>query len=157
MKPIIVLVLLSSIILTGCQDGNSNQPISESPQIKQQESDPNALSRLTEVDVIEVPNSDPIKNLERFYNFLEKFNQKEPDEIQIVSFTTEGDRIYQNVQFDGEVVNSIIDSSRDQYGSGGIRKAACTEMKIEESDERTDYLLEGCENQEEVLLLVVWK
>lgn len=157
MKPIIVLVLLSSLILTGCQDGTGNKPISESPQIKQQDSELNALSRLKEVDVIEVPNSDPIKNVGRFYNFLEKFNQKEPDEIQIVSITTEGDRIYQNVQFDGEVINSIIDSSRDKYGSGGIGKATCTEIDIEESDERTDYLLAGCEEQEEILLIVVWK
>lgn len=157
MKQILVMTLFSCFILAGCQDGNNDQQITDSPQINKEEPVQGAFSLLPAAEVIESSSSGETKNINRFYAFLENTNEKEPDHIQIIQFTTEGDPVYQDIQFDGSVFTSTVNSSRDKYGSGGVRGTVCTDLTTAESAERIDYLLEGCENQEENLLLVVWK
>lgn len=154
MKRLVAFILAGSLILSGCQD---NQENADSPQITEQEPSQNAFSTLPRADVIESESSGKLKNLERFQTFLEHTNEKEPDHIQIIQFTTEGDPISRNLQFDGTVFKSMVNSSRDAYGSGGISEAVCSEITKTETAERIDYQLESCEIQEVIDLLVVWK
>lgn len=153
MIKVLLLALISCFILPGCND----LPSKDAGQPNKPEPAQGQFSPLPATEVIESSNSGEVKNIDRFYAFLENINEKESDHIQIIQFTTEGDPIYQDIQFDGTEFTSTVDNSRDEYGSGGIRETVCTELEIEESDERIDYLLKGCENQEEELLLVFWK
>ncbi|MFC3212389.1 DUF4362 domain-containing protein [Planomicrobium okeanokoites] len=84
-------------------------------------------------------------------------NEQEPDHIQLIQFTSEGHPISRDVQFDGSEFKSIVNSSRDSYGSGGVSEVACSGISKSETDERIDYQLEGCENKKVVELLVIWK
>lgn len=153
MKKVLLLALLSCFILPGC----NNQPSPEPSQTNKPKHSQGVFVPLPATEVIESSNSGELKNIDRFNTFLENINEKEADHIQIIHFTTEGDPIYQDIQFDGTEFTSTVDNSRDKYGSGGITEKICTELKIEESDERKDYMLEGCEGQGEELLLVFWK
>lgn len=154
MKKLVALILAGGLILSGCQD---IQRTAESPQTTKEEPSGNAFSALPRADVIESAGSGEIKNLDRFHTFLEHINGEEPDHIQIIRLTTEGDPISRDLQFDGTAFKSIMDSSRDKYGSGGVSEAVCSEITKRETAERIDYQLEGCENKEEIELLVVWK
>ena len=157
MKRLMMLVFLSGLILGGCQSGDDGQANPQPPKTIKQERAKSAFSPLPAADVIESGNSGEIKNLNRFNIFLEHVDAKEPDHIQIRHFTTEGDPISRDIQFDGSVFKSILDSSRDKYGSGGISETVCTELGKIETAERTDYQLEGCEDGEAAYLLVVEK
>lgn len=154
MKRLVAFILTGGLILSGCQDSRVDQ---SSVQTIKQEPGENAFPALPTVDVIESASSGEVKNLDRFQIFLERANHKEPDHIQIIQFTSEGDPISRDLQFDGTVFKSIVNSSRDAYGSGGISEAVCSEITKTETDERIDYQLADCENTEEVDLLVVWK
>ncbi|RAZ81291.1 DUF4362 domain-containing protein [Planococcus halotolerans] len=154
MKRLAAMVLVGGLILSGCQDIQVNE---DSSQTTKQEPSENGFSALPTEDVIESTTSGEIKNMSRFQTFLEHANEKEPDHIQIVQFTTEGDPISRDLQFDGTEFKSVLNSSRDRYGSGGISEAVCSDITTTETTERTDYLLEGCENTEEIDLLIVWK
>ena len=151
LKQFIALVFLSGFVLTGCQDDVETQQTKESQQVSDSSDSPPAE------DIIEVTSSGETKNLERFHVFLKNLNQKQTDHIRIISFTTEGDAIFQDLVFDGYAISSETDSTRDKYGSGTVKKTTCTGIKKEESEERSDYQLEGCENQQQNHILTVRK
>lgn len=153
MKRLLILAI-SLLSLSGCGKGQTN---TSAPQIKEQKQTEPAFSSLPADDVIEVASSGEIGNLNRFYKFLENIEAKEADHIQIRQFTTEGNPISQDIQFDGSVFQSIFNSSRDQYGSGGIAEAVCDELIGTKTAEGTEYLLVGCENGQENHLLTFWE
>ncbi|WP_033541799.1 DUF4362 domain-containing protein [Planococcus sp. CAU13] len=155
MKQLMVLLLVSGLILAGCQAGEE-QASPAPPKTTEQEPAKSAFSPLPAVDVIEVTSSGEAENLNRFYVFLESAEAKEPDHIQIRQFTTEGDPVTKDIKFDGSEFKSILDTSRDQYGPRGVAEAVCDELTVTETAERTDYQLEGCENNQENHLLTVW-
>lgn len=154
MKWFVLLILTGGLFLAGCQEVEEETDFR--PNSKQ-EQNPDAFSPLTAIDVIESGSSGEIKNVNRFEKFLERVNDQEPDHIQLVQFTTEGDPITRDLQFDGVEFKSKVNSSKDAYGSGCISEAICTEITETETAERIDYQLEGCEMQEVLELLVVWK
>lgn len=156
MKKLPVLILISGLILAGCQAGDDGQENTAAPQTTKQERGASAFAPLPAVDVIEVSSSGEAENLNRFYAFLENAEAEEPDHIQVRQFTTEGDPVTQDIQFDESEFKSILATSRDQYGSGGIAETVCDELTVTETAERTDYQLEGCENGQENYLLTVW-
>lgn len=99
-----------------------------------------------------------IENLERFHQFIENIKNDIADEIRIVRYTTEGDPIIQDVNFDGEMIETTLDSRRDSYGSGSLDTTTCQSIKVEEKAERTDYLLTDCKQPNiDNLILVVHK
>ena len=151
------LAFLSCFLLFGCQAENETQEVEELNQIETPEIAAEGSPSFAEADTIENRNLGQSENLERFQKFLTHVNQKEADLIRIVSYTTEGDAIYQDLHFDGKAIISTIDSTRDQYGPGAVTETSCMALRTEESAESVDYYLEGCENQEENFLLTVEK
>lgn len=99
-----------------------------------------------------------IENIERFHQFIENIKNNNADETRIVRFTTEGDPIIQDLNFDGEVIETTLDSRRDGYGPGSLDTTTCQSIKVEEKAERTDYLLTDCKQPNiDKLILVVHK
>lgn len=155
LKWVAILILTGGWLLAGCQD--IQEETADIQPNTGQELDRSAFSPLPQIDVIEVASSGEIKNRDRFQTFLERVNEQEPDHIQLIQFTSEGNPIFRDVQFDGSEFKSIVNSSRDSYGSGGVSEVACSGISKSETDERIDYQLEGCENNKVVELLVIWK
>lgn len=150
MKKIIGFLLPCCLLVSGCQDEEPNAKIQGQQQVNHLSETPSAEN------VVTSSNSGEIENIDRFYVFLDNVTNQKADSLRVVSYTTEGDPIFQDLGYDGETIVSIVDSSRDSYGSGGVTENVCTEINKEESAERIDYLLEGCKDAEEILVLVLW-
>lgn len=100
-----------------------------------------------------VVKNDTIENHERFTRFLNNVENKTDDRIKIIRYTTEGVPIFQQMEYDGEMIQTIHDSSQDEYGSGKIEKTVCSNIEMVEDNEYTFYILKGCENNKGYELL----
>lgn len=132
MKKKSLILLFSCLVLFGCQNYNS----------------------FPAADTIVERNIGNVENLDRFHEFLENFNEKRPDHILIQTYTTEGDPIYMELQYDGKVINFTRDMTEDKHGSGEVTETSCEELHKEESDKRVDYLLDQCKDQSQDTVLV---
>lgn len=97
------------------------------------------------------------EHFERFEAFKANTEKGKKDKLVIVQYTTEGDPIFLELQYDGAVFKSTLDTSRDTYGSGEIYHNTCTSIEVVERTDRTEYVLEGCEEQMDNPSLVKWK
>ena len=96
-----------------------------------------------EGDIIENLHGD-ITNEERLYRFYENIENKEQDAVRVISYTTEGDPIYQDLSYDGSGIESVEDSTEDQFGSGEVVTRKCESIVILSSKTEVVYVLEGC-------------
>lgn len=98
-----------------------------------------------------------IENLERFEEFKANTDHGIKDKLRIVQYTTEGDPILHELEFDGEVIRSTIDTSRDAYGSGEIYHNTCTSIEVVEGTDLIEYNLVDCDEPIFNTLLVISK
>jgi hypothetical protein len=70
-----------------------------------------------------------IINRETYYSFLESVRRGQKNEIRVVTYTKEGDPLLHDVVFDGEKIQSIYDTTRDEYGQGMIENASCERLE----------------------------
>ncbi|TQR19438.1 DUF4362 domain-containing protein [Psychrobacillus vulpis] len=98
-----------------------------------------------------------ILKIKRFSEFLNNVEKGQKDNIRVVRYTEEGDPMLHDLEFDGEVIKSTSDTRRDKFGEGSINNTTCTSIEEVETTERTDYILEGCENIIDNVILVTWK
>ncbi len=98
-----------------------------------------------------------IENMERFEEFLNNVEQGQRDNIRVVRYTTEGDPMLHDLEYKGEVIKSTSDPRRDKFGGGSINTSTCTSVEVVEHTERTEYILDGCGNITDNIILVTWK
>lgn len=111
-----------------------------------------------EADVEQVVNTHgTVENAGRLDEFVSSVEQRKNDAVQVVNFTTEGDPIYQTLEFDGEVIKFTHDSSRDQFSSGSITTMNCGSISKKETASTVDYVLTGCEQGEAFNVLAIEK
>jgi hypothetical protein len=105
-------------------------------------------------DVVDIQGE--ITHLEVFYSFLERVKQGEKSDIRLVTNTSEGAPMLHNLVFDGKSIQSTYDSTRDGYGQGSIEQSTCERIVEKEVEDKTEYVLEGCNNGvgEKTVLLV---
>ncbi|QUG40052.1 DUF4362 domain-containing protein [Psychrobacillus sp. INOP01] len=149
MKKVISLcILFIALIFAGCQnEENSANTIGEQNNVP----DYTPSSE----DVVDMHGE--IENKERFEEFLNNVEKNQKDSIRVVSYTTEGDPMLKDLEYDGGVIKYTTDTRRDKFGVGSISNTSCTSVEVVETTERTDYLLEGCDNKVDNIILVTWK
>jgi hypothetical protein len=86
-----------------------------------------------------------ITNLEKFMKFVENVNQGTEDKIRVVRYTIEGDPMLHDLDFDGKIITSTTDTTRDEFGEGSVRTASCKSIDVKETDESTEYTLSQCD------------
>lgn len=86
-----------------------------------------------------------ITNGERLYAFYENTVNGKEDAVRIISYTTEGDPIYQDLHFDGNKIESVEDYREDQFGSKEVVTRMCNEITIISSETEAVYVLAGCD------------
>ena len=90
--------------------------------------------------------------------FVENVNQGTKDKIRVVRYTTEGDPILHDLEYDGEIITSTTDTTRDEFGTGSVSTATCKSIDVNETDESTDYTLSGCDQtNRDNSILAIWK
>jgi len=62
-----------------------------------------------------------------------------------------------DLEYDGGVIKSTTDTRRDKCGEGSINNTSCTSVEVVETTDRTDYILEDCDNTIDNIILVTWK
>lgn len=148
MKKITFIFVIFMFLIAGCQ--NTDQSTNS---IQKQNDVPDYIP-LSE-DVVDLHGE--IKNTERFKEFLNNVDYGLKDNIRVVRYTTEGDPMLHDIEYDGEIIKSTTDTRRDKYGEGMINTTTCTSFEVVETNERTDYILDGCENIKNHIILVIWK
>lgn len=135
-------IVLAIFLISGCQ--NNESPTSGSNQYS-----------VSSEDVVDRLGA--IENFERFEEFKSSTENGVKDKLRIVQYTTEGDPILQELEYDGAVIKSTIDTSRDHYGSGEIYHNTCSSIEVVERTDATEYALVGCEEPTDGTDLVIWK
>lgn len=147
-KIIFIFVLIFTLFIFGCQNkDNSTNNILEQNDVP----DYTPSSE----DVVDMHGE--IENMERFKEFLNNVEQEQRDNVRVIRYTTEGDPMLHDLEYDGEVIKSTTDTQRDKLGEGSINTTTCTSIEVIETTERTDYILDDCENIKDDIILVIWK
>ena len=107
-------------------------------------------------DIVLTPLED--YNLDTFERFLKNFSNKKEDTIRITGYTHEGDPIFRDLEFDGEVIHYSYDNSNDQNGQPENHEDVCREIKSKEiEDDRVEFLISNCKNIEEQSIIEIRK
>ncbi|WP_053591811.1 DUF4362 domain-containing protein [Bacillus sp. FJAT-22090] len=141
-------IIFASFLIAGCQN-------TENSTIKNLEQNNIPDYTPASEDVIDMHGE--IENKERFQEFLNNVGKAKKDSIRVVKYTEEGDPMLHDLEYDGEVIKSTTDTRRDKFGQGSIISTTCTTIEVVETTERTDYILEGCEDTIDNTVLVTWK
>ena len=138
-------LLLAILLISGCQntDGQTSEKVNVAS-----DSTPSG-------DVVE--RYGEIENFERFEEFKSNTEKGIQDKVTSVKYTTEGDPIFHQLDYDGVVIKSTIDTSKDHYGAGQIYHNTCIAIEVVERIDATEYVLEDCEEEMDNIILVKWK
>lgn len=89
-----------------------------------------------------------VLNAERWLTFVDKLENGERDEVQVVHYTIEGDPIFRNMIYDGNSFRLRYDTTHDANGAPLDRTDFCEGVHADEMDEGTVYTLKGCGDSE---------
>ncbi|MEC2076298.1 DUF4362 domain-containing protein [Metabacillus fastidiosus] len=101
-----------------------------------------------------------VVNLEKFEQFLINLSNKKEDTIRVTAYTHEGDPIFQDLRFDGEVIHYTYDNSNDQFAGNDKGKVSdvCKEVIEKENTQgEIEYLISGCSKNLEHILISIEK
>ncbi|MBT2688477.1 DUF4362 domain-containing protein [Bacillus sp. ISL-47] len=132
------VLLFSAILIAGCSKANSVDPPADKYDPKPK-------------DVIHSHGS--MEHLEELDRFIEQFNKQKRAKVRIVQYTIEGDPIMTDLDYDGEIIHYLHDTTRDQYGSGSLTEKNCENITKTETNTETYYNLSCSGTQEEIIYI----
>ncbi|MEH7225390.1 DUF4362 domain-containing protein [Bacillus sp. JJ1566] len=104
-----------------------------------------------------------VANYVKFEQFLLSLSTSKESTIRVTGYTHEGDPIFQDLHFDGEVIHYTHDNSNDEYAGKekATKKDACKEIIEKENTqggiEYIEYIVSGCSNNLEYFLFSIEK
>jgi len=105
----------------------------------------NILQAINDRCVVRTNNAQ-VFNKDELDKFLENVNNNTPDFIRCIAFTTEGDMIITDVEFEGNNIFSVCkDLTRDKYSSKDDRTykyGKFSKLVVDETDDGTNIFLE---------------
>lgn len=92
-----------------------------------------------------------IENFGLWEDFLEAVEQSRPASVQRVGYTIEGDPIFDNLDFDGQMISYVSDNTLDKFGLptkdfDTCEKAVIEPIPAEHQMPGNVYRLDGCSN-----------
>ncbi|WP_298832921.1 DUF4362 domain-containing protein [uncultured Planococcus sp.] len=100
-----------------------------------------------EADIIENTHGD-VANGDRLYQFYENTVNGQEDSVRVITYTTEGDPIYQDLTYDVTGIESVEDAREDEFGSGEVVTRQCNSIVVLTSETELVYVLEGCDPED---------
>lgn len=85
-----------------------------------------------------------VKNADRLDTFYRNTLAKKKDKIRVAHLTTEGDPIFNDLEFNGKEIKYKYDNSEDKFGNPDIRKTTCKAFVRSQAGAVMEYKLEGC-------------
>ncbi len=71
-----------------------------------------------------------IKNIDRLDEFNVNISSKKRDKVRITRFTTEGDPIFYDLNYNGKDIKLNYDNSKDKHGAKDRRSTNCRSLKL---------------------------
>ncbi|UOF92477.1 DUF4362 domain-containing protein [Fodinisporobacter ferrooxydans] len=140
MKKFVALILFTivGISLTGCSTNSSTKTTDKSLY-------PSDIA-VKNGDVVDVHGK--IINFSKFEKFLSNVTSNKKDKIRITAYTTEGDPIFYELNFNGKTVDYTFDNSRDGFNglNKGKESTSCQGFDMKQTGRKTEYTLKGCSN-----------
>jgi hypothetical protein len=95
-----------------------------------------------------------VGNIDKLDTFVSNFQVGESSEVNITRFTKEGDPIFINLTYHGEVINIIKDSSEDKFGGEDL-SFTCDKVVKTQTEEGISYEVKECtSNRDEEILFI---
>lgn len=136
-------LILSVLLLAGvwgCSDNKVNSVPKSEPYTSKE-----AINR---GDIVSF---EKVYNLDSFEQFITNLSSKKADNIRVTSYTDEGDPIFKDLKFDGNVINYSYDTSNDAFGGSntGVRTDTCSDITSEKNAQgEIIYSISGCTNND---------
>ncbi|MCL6574018.1 MAG: DUF4362 domain-containing protein [Bacillus sp. (in: Bacteria)] len=96
-----------------------------------------------------------IENSERLDLFVDNVQSEKKDKVRLIRYTTEGDPIFHDLDYNGSKLTFTLDTTKDKFGQGNVISNDCQSIQRLESDTETKYLLEGCTDPQISELLTI--
>lgn len=136
---VLLLMMTFSIFAAGCEESG----VTNFPKITKPYHPDIAVEN---GDVVNVHGK--LSNIEKWQTFVKNLESNNPDKVRITQYTIEGDPIFYELSYHGELINYTFDNSMDAYGSDLKRPSTeCTGLDVQQTeDERDGFVLKGCDN-----------
>ncbi|MFC5470290.1 DUF4362 domain-containing protein [Cohnella suwonensis] len=86
-----------------------------------------------------------LANTDRWLDFLLDFGEGKPAEAHVVTYTDEGDPIFQDLLFEGGTIVYTTDTTMDKFGSPNRTRSFCKGIDNSKTERGTMYTLAQCE------------
>ncbi|WP_342571958.1 DUF4362 domain-containing protein [Paenibacillus sp. FSL R5-0749] len=98
-------------------------------------------------DVVVLMNG--MRNGDKWRIFMKHVSKEQPNQVRVTQYTIEGGPVIHELVYDGKVIQTTYDDSRDMYGSGqGETTNTCKGIGTIKSEQgRTFYVLTDCEKE----------
>lgn len=154
MKRVKLMVFLTVLLLVACGSKNIVEEANDT-NLTTHESD-DEIEKIRSGEKIEDIQSEEIivetlmgiENIERLDQFVQSVKNGSKDMVRLIRHTIEGDPIYHDLQYDGQKLKFILDTTEDQYGVGNIYTYECDSIDKTETNTETAYTLQGCPQRE---------
>ncbi|WP_163536968.1 DUF4362 domain-containing protein [Gracilibacillus sp. YIM 98692] len=108
------------------------------------------ISRKLDEDFDVIDEHGGIQNTIFFESFMQKVEKEEETQLRVVRYTTEGDPIFYNIQYNGEGAYQIyVDARQDNYGTAeNVRQVSCDHMEYYlTEDQSLQFQWTECQNE----------
>ncbi|EIM05374.1 lipoprotein [Planococcus antarcticus DSM 14505] len=88
-------------------------------------------------------------NSDKFEAFIRNLENGKEDKIRIVQRTTEGDPLFDTLDYNGQNITYTYDNSQDKFGGSntGLESGTCENLESEKSEKGKRYYLTGCSSE----------
>nr|WP_145405894.1 DUF4362 domain-containing protein [Paenibacillus xylanexedens] len=146
----VLMLFIAAALITGCSSNDKQQtlevrenrtpfpPIIEPHNPEQAEESGDVVVLMGEM-----------RNRVKWKKFVQNVKKHQPDQVRVTRYTIEGGPIIHELVYDGELIQSTYDDTRDMYGSRQNKTPnTCTGIgKMKDEPSRTFYILTGCEQE----------
>lgn len=88
-----------------------------------------------------------LHNVDEWTSFAHSVDAGKTADVQVVVYTIEGDPIFFNLNYTGDMIRLRYDNSHDAFGIPDKRVDFCSSIKAEETEDGTEYALAGCQGE----------
>ncbi len=96
-----------------------------------------------------------IDNPQYLDEFIRSVDKGEDAEVRIVSYTSEGDPVFKDLNFNGEEIEYKLDTTQDQFGADKVSKKKCKEINRIDRTKETVYEVSCGKNTSPIDLLTI--
>ncbi|WP_082588135.1 DUF4362 domain-containing protein [Paenibacillus sp. Soil724D2] len=138
-----VVFCLITFLLISCNKNDGRNVVSDFPKVSKPYHSEQAVKN---GDVVNIHGT--YFNIEKWKTFLGNLESNQPSKVRITQYTVEGDPIFYELTYDGNLVHYTFDNSMDAFGSDLRRPSTiCKSIEKKKAEQGMEgFILKGCDN-----------